>query len=168
MTRTKTSKVTKSTMDTRLARALGLSGFVIFVIVVNFVTPGAASKSEVADAAARGDVAAVRALVRTEGRRERTAGGWRDGPALGGVSRATRRSPTCCSALARIAKAANREGSTPLWLASVNGDAAMIEALLTAGADPNETLPLGRTPLMTAARTGNVAAMKVLSIAALT
>ena len=57
MTRTKTSKVTKSTMDTRLARALGLSGVVIFVIVVNFVTPSAASTSEVADAAARGDVA---------------------------------------------------------------------------------------------------------------
>ena len=47
-------------------------------------------------------------------------------------------------------KAANREGFTPLWLASVNGDAAMVEALLEAGADPNETLPLGRTPLMTA------------------
>ena len=63
MTRTKTSKVTKSTMDTRLARALGLSGFVIFVIVVNFVTPRAASRSEVADAAARGDITAVRALI---------------------------------------------------------------------------------------------------------
>ena len=38
-------------------------------------------------------------------------------------------------------KAANREGATPLWLASVNGDAAMIAALLNAGADPNEHLP---------------------------
>ena len=31
-----------------------------------------------------------------------------------------------------------------------------------AGADPNEKLPLGRTPLMVASRTGNVEAMKVL------
>jgi uncharacterized protein len=59
-------------------------------------------------------------------------------------------------------KAANREGSTPLWLASVNGDAATIEALIKAGADANELLPLGRTPVMAAARTGNVDAIKVL------
>jgi ankyrin repeat protein len=58
--------------------------------------------------------------------------------------------------------AANREGVTPLWLASVNGDAAMITALLAAGASPNERLALGRTPLMLASRTGNVEAMKVL------
>jgi ankyrin repeat protein len=38
----------------------------------------------------------------------------------------------------------------------------MITALLSAGADPNEKLPLGRTPLMAASRTGNVEAMKVL------
>jgi ankyrin repeat protein len=60
------------------------------------------------------------------------------------------------------AKAANREGATPLWLASVNGDAAIISALLNAGADANEHLPLGRTPLMVAARTGNVDAIKTL------
>ena len=50
-------------MDARLARALGLSGFAIFVIVVTFVTPSAAGKSDVADAAIRGDIAAVRALL---------------------------------------------------------------------------------------------------------
>jgi uncharacterized protein len=55
---------------------------------------------------------------------------------------------------------------TPLWLASVNGDAALIRALLDAGADPNEALPLGRTPLMLAARTGHVDAMKCCSTAA--
>ena len=59
-------------------------------------------------------------------------------------------------------KAANRDGSTPLWLASINGDAPIIAALLNAGADANEHLPLGRSPLMVASRTGNVDAMKVL------
>jgi ankyrin repeat protein len=49
-----------------------------------------------------------------------------------------------------------------LWLASVNGDAPIVAALLNAGADANEKLPLGRTPLMEASRTGNVEAMKVL------
>ncbi len=47
-------------------------------------------------------------------------------------------------------KAANREGATPLWLASINGDAGDHRSLIDAGADPNEKLPLGRTPLMAA------------------
>jgi ankyrin repeat protein len=38
----------------------------------------------------------------------------------------------------------------------------MLAALLEAGADANEPLPLGRTPLMIAARTGDVEAMRVL------
>src|SRR6185369_8781398 len=51
---------------------------------------------------------------------------------------------------------------TPLWLASIAGDASILSALIEGGADANETLPLGRTPLMIAARTGKVDAMKVL------
>ena len=38
----------------------------------------------------------------------------------------------------------------------------MIAALLNAGADPNEPLPLGRSPLMAASRTGNVDAVNSL------
>jgi len=57
---------------------------------------------------------------------------------------------------------ANREGFTPLSLAGLNGDAAIIASLLKAGADANEALPRGETPLMMASRTGNVAAIKVL------
>ena len=53
-------------------------------------------------------------------------------------------------------KAANRYGVTPLYSAAVNGNAAMIELLLKAGADANTALPEGETALMTAARTGNV------------
>ena len=150
---TKTAKITK---------AFGLLGFATFVFFVTFVVQsGAAGKSDVADAAARGDIAAVRALIaqkadvnapQADGA---TALHW-------AVFKGNKEIADMLLRAGANPKAANREGSTPLWLASVNGDAAMIEALLTAGADPNETLPLGRTPLMTAARTGNVAAMKVL------
>jgi len=150
---TKTAKITK---------AFGLPGFATFVFFVTFaVQSGAAGKSEVADAAARGDIAAVRALmaqkadVNAPQADGATALHW-------AVFKGNKEIADMLLRAGANPKAANREGSTPLWLASVNGDAAMIEALLTAGADPNETLPLGRTPLMTAARTGNVAAMKVL------
>src|SRR5262249_13747197 len=41
-------------------------------------------------------------------------------------------------------------------------DAAMVELLLKAGADPSISLPGGETPLMTAARTGSLASVKAL------
>src|SRR5579871_2321829 len=59
-------------------------------------------------------------------------------------------------------KAANRYGVTALYLACLNGNAAMIERLLKAGADANATTSEGETALMTVARSGNVEAAKVL------
>src|ERR1700726_1189477 len=50
-------------------------------------------------------------------------------------------------------KTANRYGVTPLSLACVSGNTAMIESLLKAGADPNSALPGEETALMTASRT---------------
>lgn len=58
--------------------------------------------------------------------------------------------------------AATRYGVTPLYLASVNGSAAMIGELLRAGADPNAANPGGETALMTAARTGRLDAVTLL------
>ena len=57
---------------------------------------------------------------------------------------------------------ANRNGSTPMWLAASQGDAAMLETLIAGGADANEELPLGRRPLMLAARAGSVDAVRIL------
>ena len=60
-------------------------------------------------------------------------------------------------------KTANRYGVTPLSEAAAKGSAALIEALLKAGAAPNTlTTPEGETVLMTASRNGNVEAVKVL------
>jgi uncharacterized protein len=120
-----------------------------------------AARSEVADAAMRGDKAAVRTLltqhadVNAPQQDGATALHW-------AVYRGDKALVDTLIRAGASVKAANREGATPLWLASVRGDAAVIAALLTAGADPNEPLPLGRTPLMVASRTGNVEAITAL------
>jgi len=59
--------------------------------------------------------------------------------------------------------AANREGTTPLMLATENGNGVMIQKLIKAGADPNVPLTKdGDTALMMAARSGKTDAIKVL------
>lgn len=58
--------------------------------------------------------------------------------------------------------ATNDYGVTPLSLASTFARGALVDALLTAGANPNLALPSGETPLMTAARAGRVDAIKAL------
>jgi ankyrin repeat protein len=59
--------------------------------------------------------------------------------------------------------AANRVGATPMFIAAVNGSAAIIEKLLVAGVDPNAPLLSSKeTAIMVAARTGKPEAVKVL------
>jgi len=116
---------------------------------------------DVADAAMRGDKAAVRALLAKKADVNEpqvdgaTALHW-------AVFHGDKELVQVLVRAGANVKAANREGATPLWLASVIGDASILSALIEGGADPNETLPLGRTPLMIASRTGKLDAMKVL------
>ena len=117
--------------------------------------------SDVADAAMRGDVAAVRKLIAAKA--DVNAAQNDGATALHWAVYASNNELVDVLLKAGAnPKAANREGATPLWIASVNSHPGILMSLLGAGADPNEKLPLGRTPLMLAARTGNVSAMKVL------
>src|SRR5262249_46062802 len=52
---------------------------------------------------------------------------------------------------------------TPLWLAAKNGNAALLEVLLKAGADPKTATGDGAVPLMAAALSGNAGAIGVLA-----
>jgi ankyrin repeat protein len=113
------------------------------------------------DAAARGDVVAVRALL-----------------ARGVDVNATQVDGTTALHTAVVhdhleiadallkagakATAGDRYGVMPLSLAAINGNAAMIVRLLDAGADPNTVDPAGETALMTAARTGTLDALRAL------
>jgi ankyrin repeat protein len=122
----------------------------------------AAVKSEVADAAMRGDKSAVRTLLQEK------AGV--NAPQIDGATAlhwaVQANDLELTDLLIRAGadvSAANRAGATPLLLASVNGNAVMIERLLAAGADPNAPLTkFGDTALMMASRTGKVDAVKVL------
>ncbi len=143
----------------RRAQALACAACVAIVGLV--VSAGAAGKSDVADAAMRGDTAALQKLLAAKAdvnapqNDGATALHW-------AVYRNDREMVGLLVRAGANPKAANREGSTPLWLAGISGNASIIAALLEAGADANEKLPLGRTPLMIAARTGNVDAIKTL------
>ena len=97
----------------------------------------------------------------TEGRRERRAGRWRHGAALGRVSRRCRTRRHLIRAGADV-KAANSEGVTPLSMAALYGNAAMIDRLIKAGADAKQRGPNGETMVMLAARNGNPQAVTVL------
>jgi ankyrin repeat protein len=120
-----------------------------------------AATSPVADAAMRGDRAAVAALL---AQRADVNAPQPDGATA--LHWAVYRDdlPMIERLLAAGARvhAANRHGATPLALACINGSVATIGRLLTAGADPNERGPNGETALMMASRTGAVDAMTVL------
>jgi ankyrin repeat protein len=135
--------------------------YAIPTLLVISVAAFGAAPSPVADAAMKGDKAAVRSLVQQksdinapqpDGTTAILWAAYRDDLDLADL---------LIAAGANV-KAANRDGATPLSLAAINGSAPMITKLLKAGADANEHRPGGETPLMFAARSGNVDAMQVL------
>jgi ankyrin repeat protein len=133
---------------------------VLFSMAFCVVAANAAT-SPVADAAMRGEKAAVQSLLRQkadvnaqqpDGATAIQWASYRDDLDLAAI---------LIAAGANV-KTANRDGATPMSLAAINGSASMLEKLIQAGADPNEPAPHGETPLMFAARNGNSAAIQVL------
>ncbi len=118
--------------------------------------------SPIADVAMKGDMDALRALVKQHpndvnvtqpdgGTALLWAAYWNDDAAVQAL----------IAAGANV-NAANRYGVTPLSQASINGNAQMVEVLLKAGADANTFQQEGQTALMTAAKAGNADAVKAL------
>ncbi|HEX5227245.1 MAG TPA: ankyrin repeat domain-containing protein [Bryobacteraceae bacterium] len=129
------------------------------------VSAWAATNSEhvkIAEVAMKGDMDAVRALVKEHpadvnaplpdgGTALLWAAYWNDEAAADAL----------IAAGANV-NAANTFGVTPLSQACINGNAKMVEMLLKAGADANSFQQEGQTALMTAAKSGNADAVKAL------
>jgi len=121
----------------------------------------AAHAPALAEAARRGDRAAVRALLQTGA--DVNAAEADGTTALHWASYAddVDLADLLIRAGARV-NAANDLGATPLWTAGLNASVAMVRRLLQAGANPNAALLAGETPLMAAARSGNPEVVELL------
>ena len=131
-------------------------------VVVAAATTAHAATAEVAEAAMRGDRAAVRAAL---ARNADVNAPQVDGSTAlhwAAEHEDVEMADILLEAGARVA-VPTREGVTPLQLAATNGNAPMLGRLLRAGADPNAALtPAGDTALMLAARTGRADAIRAL------
>jgi len=122
----------------------------------------AADRTPLADAAERGDAAAVRALL------ARAADvGAAQGDGMTALHWAAQHGDADLASLLLTAgasvRATTRLGSyTPLHLASASGSAAAIKTLAAAGADVNARTTTGATPLMLAAASGAADAVSAL------
>lgn len=133
--------------------ALGASVFYLTVL--------SGANSPVADAAMRGDAAAIRTLIQ-----QKADVNLQQADGATALQWAAYRNDVAIADMLIAAKAdvklPNRNGATALRLAAINGSPDMISKLLKAGASANEIGPNGETPVMFAARNGNPAALKVL------
>jgi ankyrin repeat protein len=120
-----------------------------------------ATGSPVADAAMRGDRAAVRTLLQQKSDVNAPQPDGATAIQWAAYNNDLSMADLLIAAGADV-KLANNDGATPMRLAAINGSGPMLEKLIQAGADPNERDMDGNTPLMFAARNGNLDALKVL------
>jgi uncharacterized protein len=131
------------------------------IVVASGSTAGAAGKSAVADAAMKGDTAALRALV--EQKADVNAPQVDGATALHwAVYRDDRDAADLLIKAGARVDAKNRDAATPLAMASLYGSAAMVDRLLNAGADAKQRGANGETMAMFAARNGNPEVIKRL------
>jgi ankyrin repeat protein len=138
-----------------------LAAWGLALVLLSTGSSAAETGSDLADAAERGDRAAVRSLLE---RGEDVNGTQPDGMTAlhWAVHRDDLETAQILIKARADVRAANRHGVTPLSVACTNGNAAFVELLLERGADPNTALRGGETALMTAARTGKVGPVKAL------
>ncbi len=146
----------------RRASVSGRGLLAAFLLIAASIHLSADDRTAVADAAMRGDAAAVRALLKqardinTAQPDGMTALHW---SALNGNADLA----SMLLAAGANARATTRLGGyTPLHLAAQQGQRTVVAALLAAGADPSARTSTGATPLMLAAASGSAETVTVL------
>ncbi|HEX8031973.1 MAG TPA: ankyrin repeat domain-containing protein [Vicinamibacterales bacterium] len=130
--------------------------------VVMSVSLGAAADAPVADAAAKGDREAVKSLLKSAADVNAAQGDGMTALHWAAMNGDAELAQMLIYAGANV-RATTRLGTyTPLYLASQQGHGKVIAALLKAGADLKAGTPNGTTPLMVAAASGEVDAVRVL------
>ena len=139
--------------------------FLVAALLICAASAGAAAgKSDVADAVMKGDTASLRTLI--EHKADVNAPQVDDATALHwAVHRDNGEAADLLIKAGAKIDIANREGVTPLAMASLYGSAAMVDRLLSAGANAKQRGPNGETMLMFAARNGNPVVIKRLAAA---
>jgi ankyrin repeat protein len=131
-------------------------------LIVAVILNAGARDTRLADAAERGDRAAVQQLIRSGADVNAAQGDGTTALHWAAAKEDAEMAKMLLAAGASV-KAVTREGDmTPLIMASMAGDTDVIEVLIGAGADVNATKSAGTTPLMLAAASGKVEAVKTL------
>lgn len=130
--------------------------------VMMSVAVRAAADSPIADAASRGDRDAVKALLKNAADVNAAQGDGMTALHWAAMNGDAELAQMLIVAGANV-KATTRLGAyTPLYLASQHGHASLIQALIKAGGDVKTGTTNGTTPLMAAAASGDVDAVRVL------
>lgn len=144
-------------------RTLRLSGFLVIGLLLFGLAGGLSASGDAAiiEAAKRGDVSAVRALIAKKADVNERA---RDGSSalLWAVYHTDVAMARALIAAGANVNTANRYGVAPLLQAARTGDAPIIDALLKAGANVSLAHPDGENAVMAAARTGRLDAVRLL------
>ena len=139
-----------------------ISASAIGALALTAMMQAAVPSTSVVDAAMQGNKDAVRTLLK-DGADVNTATG--DGMTAlhyAAIKHDVELAKMLLYAGANVKATSRIGGYTPLLIASRDGDAPMIDALVAAGADPNNTTTNGATALMMAAASGRVDAVKTL------
>jgi ankyrin repeat protein len=136
-------------------------GWIAIIALLTSVHAHAATQGALADAAMRGDIVAMKTLLKdgadpdARGQFGTPALHWRvDADDLAGAQLLLQSGAD--------ANGLTERNVTPLSLAIANGNAALVDLLLKAGANPNQLEPSGETQLMMAAQVGVLPVVNLL------